>query len=131
MVKYSIKDDTVLQINGKQINLKHNILKVLVIKNLLIVHLFDSYEKRGVVDMAKQPLNNIYAVSDKGDIVWNIKEFFRPNNPYTGVKVLEHDNCFTGISINNEGNLVVNTFMGIAYILDVEKKVIIGHFVTK
>jgi hypothetical protein len=119
MVKYSIKDDTALQINGKQINFKHNILKVLVIKNLLIVHLFDSYEKRGVVDMAKQPLNNIYAISDKGDIIWNIRDF------------VQEDYCYTGISVDDNGNLIANTFIGIAQIIDVKNKKLVGRKVTK
>ena len=119
MIAYSITNDTILAVNNKKIDFKHNINKVLEVGDLLIIHTFDSIEKKGHIKMSEQPLNGVYAVDAKGAVKWNIKE------------IIEPDLMYTGISVNDDGNLVANTFMGIAQIIDVEARKSIGHFVTK
>ncbi|MEA4974024.1 hypothetical protein SDC9_80383 [bioreactor metagenome] len=120
MIKHRIINDTVLVINNiKEINFNHNINKVIENNGLLILHIFDCFEKKGSINMSEQPINNIYAVSEKGDIVWNIRD------------IMQEDYCYTGISIDDKGNLIANTFIGIAQIIDVTNKKLIGRKVTK
>ncbi|NPV43876.1 hypothetical protein H0A61_01660 [Koleobacter methoxysyntrophicus] len=111
MIKYEIKNDTTLEIQGNQIKFDYDINNIIENKNVLIVHLF--------VKKGKPPLNNIYAISDKGDIIWNIRDF------------VQEDYCYTGISVDDNGNLIANTFIGIAQIIDVKNKKLVGRKVTK
>ena len=69
--------------------------------------------------MPEQPYNGIYAVDDNGELQWNIKE------------IIPKDEMYTGISVNNSGCLVAYTFMGIAQIIDVKTKQVVGKIVTK
>ena len=120
MIKHRIINDTVLEINNnKEIDFNHNINEIIENNGVLILHIFDSMEKKGHVNMAEQPINNVYAVSDKGDIVWNIRD------------IIQEDYCYTGISIDDKGNLIAYTFIGIAQIVDVTNKKLIGRTVTK
>lgn len=119
MSEYSIIYDTILSLNNRQIDFKHNINKVLKVKGILIIHLFDSIDKKGSINMAQQPINSVYAISSDGDILWNIKDIF------------QEDNMYTNISIDANDNLVVNTFMGIAQVINVTTKQVIGNVITK
>lgn len=125
MIKYKIINNTILEVNSKQIDFKHEIKKVIEINNTLIVRLYIKKEKENV------PSNNIYAISDKGEILWNIREIFRPNNPYKGVKVIDSNHYFANCEKNDDNNLVVHTFIGISFVVDIEKKEIISHFISK
>ena len=89
------------------------------IEGLLIVHTFDSIEKKGNIKMFEQPVNGVYAINASGIIEWNIKD------------IIHNEDMYTGILTDEKGNLVVNTFSGIAKIIDVKTKRIIGKLVTK
>ena len=119
MTKYMISNNTVLIVNNKQLDFRHNINRVVEIGGLLIVHTFDSFEKKGSIKMSEQPINGIYAVNAKGDIEWNIKD------------IIHDDDMYTGVSVDEDSNLVVKTFAGIAQIIDVIAKIVIGKVVTK
>lgn len=119
MIIYTISNDTALIVNNKQNDFMHNINRVVEISGLLIVHIFDSIEKKGSIKMSEQPVNGIYAINASGDIEWNIKD------------IIHNDDMYTGILADENGNLVVNTFSGIAKIIDVKTKKIIGKRVTK
>ena len=119
MITYTIINDTILAVNFKRQDFSHNINKVLEIAGLLIIHIFDSIEKKGSIKMSEQLVNGVYAVNAKGDIEWNIKD------------IVHIDDMYTGISIDEKGNLQVNTFAGIARIVDVKARQVIGKRVTK
>ncbi len=119
MIAYNINDDSILIVNNKQTDFKHNINKVIEIGGLLIVHIFDSFEKKGYIKMPEQPVNSVFAVNINGDIEWNIKD------------IIHNDDMYTGITVDENGNLIVNTFAGIAKIIDINTKKIIGKVVTK
>lgn len=115
---FSIKD-TVIIINNKKIDFKKNINNVLESKGIIIVHIYDSYEKNGYINTAEQPINNVYALDNAGNIKWNVKDVFN------------RDELVTGISKNEDGNIIINTFHGVAYTVDVINQAIIGKAITK
>jgi len=119
MIAYFITNDTILNVNNKHIDFKHNINKIIEAGDLLIVHIFDSIEKKGILKMSEQPLNGVYAVDAYGDLQWNVKD------------IVGKDEMYTGISKDSNGNLIVVTFMGIAKVIDVNSKQTIGKWVTK
>lgn len=111
--------DSILTVNGLKNDFRHNISNVIEVDGILIVHLFDSIEKKGSINIKDQPLNNIYAVDQNGKIIWNIKD------------IIPNDDLYTGINIDSNGSLIANTFMGIAKIIDIRNKNVIGTKVTK
>ena len=119
MIAYSIANDTILVIDNKEIDFGFNINKVLEIGDVLVVHKHDTYEKKEYIRSSEQPLNGVSAYSANGDLLWKIKD------------ILTEDELYTGISVDDDGNLVVHTFTGVARIIDVKAKKSIGHFVTK
>lgn len=128
MIKYDIKNETILEVGSKKLDFKYKIVKVLEVYEILIIVLGDSPKIKNS-DIVFYPTNGIYAVSSQGDIIWNIEVFFRPSNTYKNIR-FSPINEFTDAIINDDGNLVVY-INKIAYILDIEKKEIIGHFETK
>lgn len=119
MITYSIANDTVLIVNSKKIDFKHNISNIVEVGGLLIVHTFDSIEKKGSIKMSEQPLNGVFAVDSNGELQWNIKD------------IIPNDEMYTNISMDDNGDLVLNTFMGIAQIVDITAKKVVGKSITK
>lgn len=110
---------TKLNVNGIMYDFKHNINGIIKIKKLILVHIFDSIDKRGSIDISRQPVNNIYGVNEQGRIEWNIKE------------IVKNDEMYTEMKIDSDGHLVLNTFLGIAFIIDVNKKEIVNKYLIK
>lgn len=124
MIEYNIKNETILEIGSKKLDFKYIIVKALEVNKILIIFLGESPKTKNS-NVAYYPTNGIYAVSNQGDIIWNIELFFRPGNTYKDVRI-SPINEFTDVIINDDGNLVVYVNKT-AYILDVGKKEIIGH----
>lgn len=129
MIEYNIKDSTILEVGGRELDFTFNINEALEINDTLIILLGDSFKNKQVVKMSEQPNNGIYAVSSNGEILWNIEVFFRPGNSY-GYRGFPDDN-FSGMFKDDNGNLVVYKTIGIEYTLDIEKKQIISQLFTK
>lgn len=119
LIIYSISNDTVLNIGNKIIDFKQNIKKIIEIRGILIVHIFDDIDKKGYIEMPKQPINGVYAIDSNGDIQWNIKEIFKS------------DNMYTNIQKDEDGGLKVSTFDGIEYKIDIVNQKIISSSFTK
>ena len=111
--------DTIITVNNKKNDFKHNINNAFECKGLIIVHIFDSYEKKGYIDTSEQPINNVYAIDTLGNISWNIRD------------ILKRDELVTGIKKDADENVVISTFHGVAYIIDANIKQVVGHIVTK
>lgn len=110
---------TKLNINGKTHDFKHHINDIIKVKKLIVVHLFDSLDSKDSIDISKQPFNNIYGINEHGDIEWNIND------------IVKNDEMYTGIKIDNNEKLIVNTFIGVAFVIDVDRKRIIKKYLTK
>lgn len=146
MFDYWVTDDSILEVNGKQLNFKYKIKKVVKVSNTLIVLLDAEIKHWHEVGMFILP-NNIYGVSYQGEVLWNVEVFFRPDdkhngyhnvfsnkfvemNPYNTYNYLYRRSLtiFTDIKRLADGNLAVYADVGMAYILDIEKKEVIGYF---
>lgn len=126
MIKYKIEDFSVININGKKIDLSYKIKKVFDRRNMVIILLEENtLEEENYSDSL--PYNEIYAFSANGECLWNIEIFFRPDNVPNGIKALPMHR-FIDADIDEKGNLVVYTDMGVGYILDIDEKQIIGYF---
>ena len=129
MDTYSLSQDKrTLTINDMQMFFKDEIEVVLKFPSMWVVLLCNiCYDKNGhrSVDMAKQPLNNIYAVDKECNILWNIKQIAtshlgsQPNEHYTGAKKL------------SENSLRVMTFRGLTFDIDINACKIINTIFTK
>ena len=128
MIEYELKNDTILEIGGKKLDFKYKIIKALEINEKLIIFLGNSPRIKNS-SMVFYPTNGIYALSNQGDIIWNIEVFFRPDNTYKNFRI-PPINEFTDAVKNDDGNLVVYVDKN-AYILDIENREIVGHFETK
>lgn len=129
MIEYKIEDFSVMYIGGKRLNFKYKIEKVFDRGDMLIVFLGKTVPKKESYPVF-YPTNGIYALSPDGEYLWNIEVFFRPGHALKGVNVLPIYR-FTDAYIDENGNLVVHTDMGVGYILDVKEKQIIGYFKSK
>jgi hypothetical protein len=114
-----MSSNTALCIEGKLIDFKHNINKILEFNDLLVVHVFDSIDKKGFINMSDQPLNSIFAINARGEFEWNIKD------------IIFDDDMYTSISIDKNENLIARNFNGIAYRINVITKTVIDSFVSK
>ena len=115
-IDYRIKDGSILEIAGKQLDFVFNIDKVLEVDNMLIV---------GIADNIKGLRNGIYAVSEGGEILWNVEEFFRPGEHQKYRTI--HDYRLVLSNINNEGNVIVGDSGGMNFVLDIKNKHIINR----
>lgn len=129
MIKYRKTAKTCLKVSGKVLDFEYDVEKILEADNMLVVLLgsSDKYLKCGKEDT--HPFNGVYAVSDEGEVLWNIEIFFRPGRPYIGTKI-EIDYKFIDISFDS-GNLIAYTNTGKAFVLDINSMQIIGHFTSK
>ncbi|GEM_PF-2514999 len=117
-IDYRIKDGSILEIAGKQLDFVFNIEKVIEIENMLVIGLADIENLH----------NGIYAVSPEGEILWNIEEFFRPGNPYWHEPY--PDEATSLLRLDDNGNLVIGDLSG-EYIVDVKNKLIITHYMVR
>ncbi len=129
MIEYIIEDFSVLYINGRRLNFRYKIEKVFDRGDTLIVFLGKTVPKKEFYPIF-YPSNGIYALSPNGEYLWNIEVFFRPGHALKGVKVLPVYR-FVDADIDQHGNLVVHTDMGVGYILDIKEKQIVGYFKSK
>jgi hypothetical protein len=98
--------------------------KVLKLKCCFVVFLHNNER----VITADQPKNSVFAISKTGKILWNIEQILRSSNRTENLSEIK---CFTGIASDANENLIVYTFEGVAYVIDVEKREIIDHYVTE
>lgn len=126
MINYRINNKTILVVNSKEIDFKFDIYKVLELKNILIVFL--QRVINGCLIGADQPLYGVYAVTQNGKILWNIEQIFKSSQYAESISEVKY---FTGIDADKNGNLIVYTFLGVAFVIDIEKEEIIDHFITK
>ncbi|WCN37014.1 hypothetical protein [Aneurinibacillus uraniidurans] len=89
--------------------------------NVLIVRLWNSNSHPNGTDMSKQPINNLYAISKKGEILWNIKDCIHEGRSSICVVHCRRD----------ENSLVINTFMSTQYVMNPLSGQIIGKTFTK
>jgi len=109
MINYSFSGN-VLTINGKQINFQEGIKNVVEVDSLVIVRIWNS----STGDIQKQPFNNVYAVDDNGNIVWNLKD------------IIGKDGLYTMIRLDETNMLIAVEFIGMNYIIDVKNKQVVG-----
>lgn len=114
MISYQVKKSMLL-VGNKKIDFKHNLYDIKEIGGLLIV-LLDNPDSAKTID---QPINNVSAVDDKGNIVWVIKD------------IIKHDNLYTIIRSDENNNLVVVDFNGINYTIDLKDKTVISKIGVK
>lgn len=117
-INYRVKDNSILEIAGKQLDFVFNIEKVIEVENMLIIGLADIENLH----------NGIYAVSPEGKILWNIEEFFRPGNSYWHEPY--PDEATSLLRLDDNGNLVIGNLSG-EYIIDIKNKLIITHYMTR
>lgn len=108
------KDKNILYIGNKKIYFHYTIDKVLEVNGIFIVLLFEHN-----IDISKIPLNNVYAVDHEGNIIWQINDLIKDNELYTGIRINELD------------KLVINSFAGVAHIIDLVNRKVISNIVTK
>jgi len=103
MINYKIENN-ILLINNKKVYFSHDIKTVIELEGLLIVEIRNKSSNK----VSEQPLNNVYAVNQAGDIEWNIKD------------IIGDDRDRLIVGIRREGdNLFVVDFTGIRRTIDV------------
>jgi hypothetical protein len=128
MIDYKIKHDNILCVGDKGIDFKHNILHIIELDKLLVILLLDSYEKKGYLNAAEQPLNNVYAINKYGDIVWNIKDLLVEDTRYPN---MDKEGLYTRIEKLDDGTLRVTEFSGSQPIIDVGNRKVLKYSFTK
>jgi len=77
METYTISDDKrTLSIQGHSISFRDDIETVLTFPDIWVVQLGNVRYKNGqpAINMPEQPINNVYGVDKKCNIIWSIKE---------------------------------------------------------
>jgi hypothetical protein len=95
--------------------IQHSIKRVTYVDDLILV-LLDNPLSGNVSD---QPLNNVYAIDQVGNIVWGIKE------------IIKEDRLYTIIRLNEQNQLVAADFIGIKFTIDVKSKTILSKYGSK
>lgn len=104
-------NDNVMNINGKEIVFKNKIDKILQFDGLNIVFLMEN----------RIPSNNILAVDDKGNIIWNIKDII-------GLKI---DESYVSLSRINDNEIKVISASGIMWHINIFTRQITLKKITK
>ncbi len=114
MINFQTEKSKLITHKG-QIDFNHNIDEVCVVGKLLLVLLMD-YTNQGTVVIRNQSLNNVYAINEECNIVWNIKE------------IVDEDHIYVGLDIDDlsQNQIRLTSFKGKVYILDVKNKAIVG-----
>lgn len=115
-MRIEIRDDT-LVLEDEEFVFESTIGTIIILDNMILVHLFK--RDRDVTDMSKQTANNVYALTIEGDILWNIFD------------IIKKEHCITRINMNKENQLIVFSFAGIRFTIDINEKVIIEKLETK
>lgn len=108
MIFYKLNHSTLI-IGDKSVDFKYNLRSIKEVGDLLIV-LYDNPDSPKTID---QPINNVSAVDNKGNIVWAIKD------------IITSDNLYTGMRIDENNNLVVVDFSGINYTIDLKNSIVV------
>jgi hypothetical protein len=118
-IEYNVKGNRLILRNGNSISFDYPIKEknILIIDSLIIV----------VLDI---PTNvryneNVYAINKTGKIVWRIK-FKREDLFYQ-----KDDCCFSSITINKGGQLVLFNWCDTAFIVDPQTGTILDTYNTK
>ena len=80
-----------LFINDKQLEFEHDIRNVVEFDSVVILHLLNDDN-----NVSKQPIDNIFAVSKEGNILWNIKDIIQNSELY--VSIWKDDSNILGIA---------------------------------
>ncbi len=130
MIEYIKTGETGLKVAGKVLDFEYDVEKVLEADDMLIILLGNSDKYVEYGKGPGRPFNGVYAVSENGEILWNIEVFFRPGRLYNDTRI-EIDYKFTDILIDDDGNLVAYTNTGKAFVLNINQKQIIGYFISR
>jgi len=115
-MKIEIRDDTLI-LENREYNFENTIGTIIILNNMVLVHLFK--KDRYITDMSKQTVNNVYALTTEGDILWNIFD------------IIKKEHCITRVNINSNNQLIAFSFTGIRFTIDIIKKTIIEKIETK
>jgi len=115
MDKCAVRNNSLI-INGKVVNFQYEIDNVKECGNLLIV----------LVDIPSnvQAVNNVYAVNENGQIVWQIEDA-------GSVYSIQNDVPYVGTRITETSQLVVTNFNGVTFTVEPVSGKIIGKGCTK
>lgn len=72
MIPYSIKDESILIIGGREKDFRYPINTVFDYNDRLIILIGLVQDEDGGVSMSNQPNNNICAINSNCEIIWNI-----------------------------------------------------------
>lgn len=128
MVKYQVRDNNVLCVGGKEIDFKHNILTVLNFGEIIVVHIYNDFDKQGHINVAEEPINNVYAVNSEGKIIWNIKDLLVADTRYPNSY---KDALYTQIKKLDDNTVIATDFSGSQPIIDVLEKKVIRYSCTR
>jgi hypothetical protein len=115
-MKIKVKDDMIIIGNVEHI-FENTINTIIILDNMILVHLLK--EERNKTDMSKQTVNNVYAFTLEGDILWNIFD------------IIGEEHCITDIYIDDNNQLVAFSFFSIRFKIDLMKKIIVEKVSTK
>lgn len=128
MSNYTISEDKkTLFMGANQISFKDDISNVIEFPNMWVVDLSNYSYVNGQpvgIDMAKQPLNNVYCLDNECNILWNIKQIMAPHlgaNP---------DEYYTSRKFT-DGILRIFAFHGFAYSIDMKTLKVLNAIFTK
>lgn len=78
-MKYSFRGNRTLIVGEQEIKFPHQIYEVMDFDTVVVVDISSGGDS---IDMAKEPRNNIYAVTEHGKILWNIKDVVKITHLY-------------------------------------------------
>jgi len=128
METYSISDDKkTLSIGENSISFNDEIETILEYPTAWIVHLENAHYINGrrAIDASKQPLNNVYAVDNGCNVIWNIKQIL---SSHLGTMT---DEYYTGLIKLSDTVLRVMTFRCITFDIDINTLEVVDKICTK
>ncbi|MHB1316225.1 MAG: hypothetical protein ACYCX2_12245 [Christensenellales bacterium] len=107
---FSINNNTLL-LNGKKFQYENHIEKVIDFHNLVVVYLLDE----------DVPENNIFALGDEGEILWNISDIIK----------LEYPEAYISVGKTSNNTISVISYNGVKTEINVFNKNVISKSITK
>ena len=124
-MKYSFRGNRTLIVGEQEIKFPHQIYEVMDFDTVVVVDISSGGDS---IDMAKEPNNNIYAVTDQGKILWNIMDVMSRSPLYKGevvdgyYKILKKiDACHIKLWSFMGLVLTINVFTGIVTELEARR----------
>lgn len=107
-------EKNILNINGKKLDFTYHIAQVKESKGILVLCTNNPESDR----VADQPINNIFAVDNQGNLLWTITELIPEDNLYTGIRI-------------EDGQLVAVNFGGTQVVIDLAQKAVVQTYDSK